>query len=199
MTLATLLSLACFGRAEAAFVTYTETVTASGFLGNQGFVNALVTITGTSDTDNVFLSNLGNYSNITSTTVTIANIGSATFTDIIEITNSQSFITFVDLSFVPRGASILGIENPVFLPYDLKSSIGPLSGFLSFQGVTQYSTTAGSFLIYSASNASNPEFSATVSSGSVPEPASLAMVGLGVALAATRACLKSQLIPITRR
>jgi hypothetical protein len=74
-----------FLQAKAAPITYFESITTDGVLGGTAFTNELVTLTFTADTSNVTFfqgSNFTRYTNIPSvSTVTVAGVGSATFSD----------------------------------------------------------------------------------------------------------------------
>jgi hypothetical protein len=69
---------------------------------------------------------------------------------------------------------VIGNHNGAFASYDLKSSIGPLSGTAVINPGDSFATTSGALVIDSVDGAS---FQATV--GAVPEPSSLALCGLG--------------------
>ena len=73
-----LLLLAAPGSADADPVTFTETGTGSGSLGSQDFTNALITLTATADTNDVFSTGIG-ASVPVSLSVNVAGIGSGTF------------------------------------------------------------------------------------------------------------------------
>jgi hypothetical protein len=83
-----LLAVVCVGAlagtGRAGPITYTEQFTASGSLGTQSFTNAMVTITGTGDTANIVSSGLNIFNPVTAT-VTIAGLGTATFTDSLRV------------------------------------------------------------------------------------------------------------------
>jgi hypothetical protein len=111
--------LMAFGssRADAAFVTYTETVIGSGSLGAQSFTDSLITITGTADTTNIIHSGVVN-TVLTSTTVEVAGLGTATFTDIIQAVsnNTASAAGFGDNT---TDLFLLGNRNVAFASYHL--------------------------------------------------------------------------------
>ena len=159
------------GRAE--MITYTDTFTASGTLGTQTFTNAKVTITGTGDTANIVSSGLNIFNPVTAT-VTIAGIGTATFTDSISAEDQQGFshADFADESTL--GHLVISTSNSVFATYDLTSSIGPISG--SSTSFPQGFGTDGGTLTFTSF--SDSTFTATLSTAT-PEPASLTLLGLG--------------------
>jgi hypothetical protein len=82
-------ALAGTGRADS--ITYTQEATASGSLSSHTFKNAMVTLTFTGDTASVFGNGLGSFFNMGGTAaVSVAGIGSATFTDDIWVADFQS-------------------------------------------------------------------------------------------------------------
>jgi hypothetical protein len=189
------LLLGCFARAEAGLITYTETVTGSGSLGSQAFTDALITIRGTADTSKVQLSG-SDFFVAASTQVSVASVGTGTFTDMIDVVNIQpNSLPFGDL---PPGGDVaelafvvlinatddidkdlLGNLNDVFATYNLQSSLGPISGLADLNKFSRYNTTAGTFEIDAVSTPGS--FSATTDvSSPTPEPSSLtlALVGL---------------------
>lgn len=170
------------GRADAAFATYTETVTGSGSLDGRIFNNALITITGTGDTNNIttpagfpgvsFLA-------FSSNTVTVAGLDPDSFTlgnlGVAANRNSQSG----GFAFGPNGTAVLGLSNPSFATYALDTSVGPFSGAGLFNAGTGLSTSRGSLIINSVSSAAT--FQANVTPSSVPEPSSIALCGIAAA------------------
>jgi hypothetical protein len=62
-------------------ITYTSSAIASGSLGSNSFSNALVTITVLADTSGVSCASAGECTNHGTTSVSVAGIGTATFTD----------------------------------------------------------------------------------------------------------------------
>jgi hypothetical protein len=169
------------GGASAGPITYTETTVASGSLGGTSFTNALVTLIATADTNNVTLDspllNSFDVNNIV-TTVTVSGIATGAFTfNTLTFDNFQTSVAGIEVGSVGSlGANILDVENAAFATYDLKSSIGPISGVPHFNPGASFATTAGNFNITSASG--NATFQATTT---VPEPASLVMLSLGLA------------------
>ena len=161
--------------AYAGAITYTATTTGSGSLGGTNFSNALITITGTGDTSDV---QEGSSSKIflvpISASVTVAGIGSGTFTDEMRAVVNQSVLV-AGISNLTKNRFVLGPNNPAFSAYDLKSSIGPLSGSSAFNSGFAFPTTAGNFIITSSSTASFTPSTVSI----VPEPSSFALLGIG--------------------
>jgi PEP-CTERM motif len=174
--LAVFLLLGCFDRAEAGSITYTETVTGSGSLGGVAFTDELITIAGTADTNNVVMPAPGVFIVLTSTEVTVATVGSATFTDTVQAVDNQPNLL---AGFGDNSANLflLGNHNSAFATYDLKSPIGPTSGTVVVNRGASFATTVGTFEIDSVST--DGTFSAATTSA-VPEPSSLVMLGIGV-------------------
>jgi hypothetical protein len=138
---------------RAGMITYTETATGSGSLGTHNFTDAMVTITGTGDTANITSPFSGTFElSITTVKVTVAGIGTATFTDSVEVADTQhaSIAGFIDITH-PR--DILGTNNSIFATYDLKTAIGPVSGPADASGVgIDFPTTLGNFVLTSVEN-----------------------------------------------
>ena len=167
--------LGCFGRAEAELITYTETVTGSGSLGGTDFTNALITIAGTANTGNVTMPDPGAFRVFTSTSVTVAGVGTATFTDIIHAVDLHlnMLAGFGDDTV---GALVAGNQNSAFATYDLKSPIGPTSGTVNINAGESFATSVGTLVIESTST--DGTFSASTAQA-VPEPTSMVIVGIG--------------------
>jgi hypothetical protein len=166
------------GTGRAGMIVYTETVDATGSLGSLGsFTDKLVTITLTGDTANVTNPASGEFLNFDTCTVNVAGLGTATFTDSIFVgsnQNSPPLGGFFDNS--QSQDTILSTIDAAFATYDLKTSFGPISDLASFNPNVMFPTTDGNFQITGVSG--NSTFTATTTT---PEPASLALLGLGVA------------------
>ena len=167
------------GRADAAFATYTETVTGSGTLGGVSFTNALITITGTGDTTDIFSPPAfpGVFAlSLASNTVTVAGLESASLT----LNNVQVAVNQITatggFAYGANGTAIVGNYNAAFASINLAASTGPLMGIASFNAESLLSTTRGNLVINTVS--SSATFQATVTPNSVPEPSSLALAGV---------------------
>jgi hypothetical protein len=163
-------------RSEAAPITYTETVVGSGSLGGIPFADALVTLTQVADTNNVVDGLFHTVQNDT-VNVNVVGIGTATTTAGTTTTLSASASGgFGGLYSIGGSTAILALSNSAFVTYDLRSSIGPLSGQAAVSGIF-VPTNAGLFKISSVS--SNATFQATGTTA-VPEPSSLIMAGISI-------------------
>ena len=165
--------------AMAGSITYTESDTASGTLGTASFTNALVTISFSGNTSTVSQTSLGFWENDTgTTTVTIAGIGTETFTDAMFAFDNQGAIAagIGDNSCTGCRGSVMDTFNLAFGSYDLMSAIGPLSGGVFIRPDLSYGTNSG-LLNFSSAGATST-FTATTTA--VPEPACLMLLGSGV-------------------
>jgi PEP-CTERM motif len=159
--------------AMAGQITYTESATATGSLGTQNFRDALLTLTLVGDTSNV-TGGAGFFSNTVGTfTVSIAGVGTATFTDAMEVFDNQGQIAagFGDNSL---GGSVLDTFDAVFGGYDLTTAIGPITNSPFIRPDLSFGTDAG-LLVISASGDST----FTASTGT-PEPGTFLLLGLGI-------------------
>ena len=169
-------------RAEATPITYTDTVTGTGTLGALSFTNALVTVSLTGDTATVFGDPLPR--DFGTVTVDVLGIGTATFTDplmwvIDNPGGSGGPGPLAGIADVTANHFLLGTVNAAFAIYDLRSSIGPLSGPVTFNPGLLFPTTSGDFALTSvAGNTST--FAARITDTSVPEPVSVILVGTGL-------------------
>ncbi len=185
-------------RAEAVPITYTETATISGTLGATSFSNALVTITGLADTNNVIGG--GTFFNVpVVATVTVAGVGSGTLTDIVQVFsgingNPEAGFVAKKLASDPFFTILLDTRNAALTNYDLKSPIGPVTGAASISNPIglKFGSTAGDFAITSVANGTST-FLATGGITAVPEPSTLtsaalaSLMGLGYAWRRRRA------------
>ncbi len=166
------------GAASAATLTYTEQAPASGSLGSQPFSDALVTLTLTGDTNSVQQLLPGVYVLINTTFLSVSGVGSAVFTDEVQVVanQGQSSAGFGDVS---TNNAIFFTKNSAFHTYDLQSAIAPDLGPSVFNSGLSFDTTAGMLVLDGVGFAT---FAAAAST--VPEPATklpilVSLVGLG--------------------
>ncbi len=140
---------------QAAPITYMLTSAGSGTLGGSSFTNATVMVTLTCDTSGVTAgtgSQAGYLVNSGTATVTVSGVGTATFTDPVEIVSTYNSI-FDGVNAVLIGDSVSGTgillqEGTVFSGYQL-GPLGPVTGsggVASGSSMTPvFPTTAGNF------------------------------------------------------
>lgn len=159
-------------------ITYSVQTTATGNLGVSTFTNSLVTVTFFGDTTNVAFGTL--YSNNVGTAaVTVAGIGTATFA--VSMLGAYSDPTYNPVRagigcFCDNGASasILATFNPQLATYDMRTSIGPLSGTSFIRSDLTYNTSLGAFHLSGTNGTS------TYTASTVPEPTTGILLGFGV-------------------
>ena len=162
------------GTLDAAPITYTEQVSGTGSLGSSTFTNALVTITFTGDTENVFTPIFGVLANSAgAAVVSVFGVGEESFTDSVAvfITPTNNGAGIADFT---ANSDVLDIVNTSFATYDLRTGIGPLSGRSIIFPARTFNTTGGAFHLTSA--VASAIFGASI----VPEPSSGTFICLGI-------------------
>jgi PEP-CTERM motif len=157
--------------AHADTVTYSESVTATGTLGKQNFINALVTITGSADTSTI--TQLGSLFEVITpgSQVTVAGIGTFLLTDTIDFFDNSS----IGVAGVSDVDDIIDTRNSAFDTYNLQTAFGPITGGFEGNLGENFSTSGGGLVLTSAGDST---FQATDSA--VPEPSSFALLGTGI-------------------
>jgi hypothetical protein len=196
---------------DAAPITYEFAGIGSGAIGGTPFTDADVVYTGTADTgDVVTLSFMGLtfYAvGLDVLTVNIAGIGTATVTDLSKIMGIPEPIIDEDLPPLPglmllriddpsevvdleRGTGMAALFSDPLLGYDLRTSIGPISGgggvgFIEDCGEPGHDpciqTSLGA-LRFRTNIEGEGTFQATVAAVPVPEPSTLLLMGSGLAI-----------------
>ncbi|RYG46159.1 PEP-CTERM sorting domain-containing protein [bacterium] len=163
-------SLATF--ASAVPITYTTTAIGSGTFNGTSYSNTKFTLTGTAETSDVVSSTF--YSTIpVSLSVSVEGLGSDSLSGAYTLNRAIPFgIYFSSNTF---HETILGTSTSDLWFYDLISAVGPITGRSELSpGNQAFATAGGSFSIDSAGDST---FSASLNA--VPEPASMAALGLG--------------------
>jgi hypothetical protein len=162
-------------------LTITYTSVGTGSIGTTSFTGASFTITELLDTANRQSFSGGFFIEDNSASIAIAGVGTFNFT-----TATRSFAANgAEVGgFSRAGASgsdlLYAADNPAFLTWDMTTSLGPFTGegtLLQWRSAP-VGTTGGTLVF----NSANPTvtFEAVAGEGSVPEPASVALIGLGL-------------------
>jgi hypothetical protein len=168
--------------ARADILTYTETVTASGALDGTAFSDALVTLMLTGNTSDISSAFGGTLFYLAGpTTVSVAGIGTDTFTDSVPVFDNQLhpfagfFLQCAPPAAPTCGEVVLATVDNAFASYDLSTSIGPITdadtGASSPPLVLK--TVGGTFDMTSMS--ADATFTVTT-----PEPSSLLLLATGL-------------------
>ncbi|MGO9230636.1 MAG: hypothetical protein ACLQKA_15705 [Bryobacteraceae bacterium] len=165
---------------------YTFTGTASGTVGGTPFTNATLTVTSTGNVSAVSCTGGTCELNVAAgaSSFTISGIGSGTFSGASYVFDNQNF----GLAGFGVGTDDIqiydsSIGSAAFATYNLLSSIGPLGPEAADPSTSDWvnlSTSLGSFTVTSFTNVT---FQATIGGSTLgtPVPASLLLVGLGLA------------------
>jgi hypothetical protein len=177
---AVLITLCC-AAASAGPIIFTETQYGIGTLGGTAFNNSLVTIVLTTDTSTI-TGGSGAFFDIGPATVTVAGIGTATFTDTMEVFSNQGnhFAGIEDAQ--PAMGDVLDVFNTAFDTYALNTAIGQLSGKPEGSPGQSFPTSLGAFILTSSGNGDHPATFTAATVGSVPEPETLGLLTAGIAL-----------------
>ena len=160
-------------------LTITYTSVGTGSVGSTSFTDASFTITELLDTTNRQSLTGGFFIDDNSALIAIAGVGTFNFT-----TATRSFVNNGAEGFSRAGISgsdlIEGPGNPAFSTWDMTTSLGPFTGDGSLLQWTSapVGTTGGTLVFDTASP--TVTFEADAGAGSVPEPASMALLGLGL-------------------
>ena len=176
-----ILTTLCCAAASAGPITFTETQIGIGSLGGTPFNNVLVTIVLTTDTSTI-TGGSGVFFDIGPATVTVAGLGTATFTDTMEAVVSQG-CPCAGISDETTDRAVMFDTNSAFSTYDLSTAIGPLLGESSGNSGLGFSTSMGAFILSSSlNNEDHPATFTATTVGSVPEPGTLGLLAAGIAL-----------------
>lgn len=185
ITVVPLALLVAAGFANAAAITYTESVTASGSLGATPFTNSLVTLTVTDDTSDVTQPFEGVYwIQGVSISIDIASLGTtaigtgAVYSQPVDGPDClPEFDCLPDAGFALDSSEILLSTNSFALDgYEMTTAIGPITDRALSQGSSiALDTNDGSFDF--SSTAEDSTFTAAFS----PEPETMVLFGLGLA------------------
>lgn len=165
--------------ASAAPITYSETGVISGSLNGIQFNGETIVISWTGDTSNVVDEGGGFFRNTAGANVVafdITNVGSGLFTDNMYVYDNQGFVPPAAGfgSFTQAGSVIATFDAAAFGTYNLQSAIGPITNNAFIRPDLTFGTNAGGLNIVAIREVSTFQ-------ASVPEPATLALLGLGLA------------------
>jgi hypothetical protein len=175
------LTTLCCAAASAGPITFTEIIAnASGSLDGTGFTSQTVTLVLTGDTSTIGNPIAGVYFDFGTATVSVSGGGTDTFTDSMAVADNQN-VNVAGITDTTSSSLVLSVANSSFATYALSTSIGPLSGGTQGNPGTSYPTVGGFFEFTSSLNVDHPA-SFTATTGSVPEPGTLGLLGAGIGL-----------------
>ena len=162
------------GHATATPITYTEQATATGSLGGVAFTGADVVLTLLGDTAAVASPQAGVFINGGTASVSVAGVGTATFSDSVVVFANQGVgLGFTDMTLP---SDVLDTLGATFGSYDLTTALAPVTGTAMFNAQSAFATSGGTFLLSAVDG--GPTFAATMTA--VPEPASLTLLAGGL-------------------
>ena len=171
--LAAVLTLSAF----AGPLTITYTSVGTGSVGSAVFTNAAFTITELLDTTNRQSYSGGFFIDDNSASIAINGIGAFNFT-----TATRSFVYNTNaIAGFSRGSGtdlVYAASNSAFSTWDMTTSVGPFTGTGTLlQWLLIPVQTTGGVLVF---NNATPTVTFQAVAGGVPEPASMALLGLGL-------------------
>jgi hypothetical protein len=147
-------------------IDYVEQASGSGSLNGVAFTNANIVLTMSNDTSHV-IGGPPLFENLGTVTLSVNGGTAVTFTDSTEVFSAQApapaTVGFADLT---RSLDILDDGSALFATYDLKTSIGPISGVAFISANQAFPTTGGDFILTSA----GPTSTFTARTAAVPAP-----------------------------
>lgn len=168
--------------ANAVPITFIHEGSGSGTLDGSTFAEMSFTITAYGDTDDRLSYSSGWFIDHTTAMIDIVGVGTATFT-----TDTRTFVnndnSTVGFSRAGTGGADLyngPTDAGAFSSWDMLTSIGPVTGVASLLQWTLSDVNTDMGLLVFDSGRTTGTFTATVGT-SVPEPATIALMGLGLA------------------
>jgi len=181
--------------AQADFITYTESATATGTLGSSSFTDTLVTLTVVGNPLNPGLCTGVPHCTVNQgvISVDVSSVGTATFTPAFlgspnpgqgVVDNNGVSEAGMSVFRLPNGnvgSIVLFTGSPAFATYNVTESIGPITGTAFISKGFAFPTSAGSFLLSSVS--ANSIFTAlstlTQQGGTLANPVTFTQQGVG--------------------